>query len=108
MCDGQFYPPEREIPRAAGIHRMDFFRTTVGARHRHLEIRDDSRARALRDGDRIAHVILVPVRNQDEIALYIRRLHLRQRIAGEERINEQPVAGSLDEKTGMAEIGKFH
>ena len=53
-------------------------------------------------------MVLVAVRDQDEVAAHVRGLEGGVGIAGEERVDDQAGLGGLDEEAGVAEIGDAH
>jgi hypothetical protein len=81
------------------VSTAEVLRVSVDALHLHpvadFKVADDHRASALGDGNRIAHVVAVAVRDQNEIGLHIFRRDRRRRVAGEERIHEQLVLADL-------------
>ena len=68
-----------------------------------LVVGDDRRAGALGDGDGVADVVAVAVRDQDEVGRHLVRLGRRRRVAGQERVDEQVLAVALDQQAGMAQ-----
>src|SRR5213075_2108885 len=73
-----------------------------------LVVRDDRCLAALRDRQRVARVILVPMRHQNEIACHVGRLERRHRIVIKISVDEQPRPRGLDEKARVTEVGEFH
>ena len=68
---------------------------------------DNCRVVLFRDFHRVPHVVGMPVRHEHEIATDI-GLHLGERVAGEEGIDDERVGGCLDQETRVAEVRDLH
>ena len=98
-----------ELKSAAVIERMDFRRAVFVQPRGNLVIGDHQRAGASGDFHRVADVIRMPVRDEDEIRRH--RFHVngfRERIAGDERVKQQRFAADHDGEAGMTVVSDFH
>jgi hypothetical protein len=86
----ELHPPPVEADGAAEVrvvHRVD---AQLGQLVGDLDEREHRSARALGDLDRVAVVVGVAVREQDVRRLQFVRGHGRLRVAGDERVHEDP------------------
>ena len=87
--NGHLDPAKREIPAPADMHGVHVFHTLFTQPAGDFKIGDHRGTRAPGNGHRVAHVIEVPVGEQDIIGLQIIGTGRRGRVVGEERIDQQ-------------------
>src|SRR5262249_51192627 len=70
-----------------------------------LVVADDGGPGPLRDGDGVADVVAVAVRNQDEVGLGLVGLQGGGGVAGEERVDQHLVPARFEQQRGVTEPG---
>ena len=105
----EFGAAKIEFETAAVVHRMHSRRALLVEPGGDFIIGNHQRVGAFGDFHRVADVVAVPVRNEDEIRRHCFHVNgLRQRIAGDERVEQQCFAADHDRKTGMTVVNDFH
>ena len=99
----QLDPAEGEVVAAAVLLAVDLLHALLLQPLADLVVGDDRRPGALGDGDGVADVVAVAVRDQDEVGRHLVGLGRRRRVAGQERIDQDVRAVALEQQTGMAQ-----
>src|SRR5262249_3179528 len=98
MRDSKLDAAECVLVRAANMLRVYLAHTLAFRRVTQLVIRDDGSPRAACDRDRVAYVIAVSVRDQNEVRLQVVGLARRRRLPRQERVDEHRLAAGKDRK----------
>ena len=94
---------EREVEAAAVLLAVDLGQPLLLRATGDLVVGDHRRAGALGDGDGVADVVAVAVRDEDEVGLHLVGRGRRRRVAGEEGVDQETMAVGLDQQAGMAQ-----
>jgi len=103
----------RAFDRAAGVHRLDLFGTPLGQMHGQLEHCKQRGSACLANLWRIAHVIVVAVRERDvrhtlSCCIPLRFRGLKCRVALEKWVNQDNAGSRLYAKARMAKPRNLH
>jgi hypothetical protein len=100
MRNGQFEATERKFATAADVKRVRFATLPLAVR-RNFVIAEHRRAGAFRDCNRIAEMIAMSVRDENEIGLDLIGGDRREWVTGEKWINDERSFRCFDEPARM-------
>src|SRR5262245_16592122 len=99
----QLHPAERMPKAAAVLLAVDLLDTLLLQPEADFVIRDRRAAGTARDGNGVADVIAVAVRDENEVGRHRVRFLCCRGVAGQERIDEDVTAVALEQQTGVAQ-----